>query len=162
MNNGKNCSKRPVETITRRVMKIHKEQLVQSGIGEARPSWQGELFKDAIWLLAQSPEHKYMFLADLHWAIMPPFRLNQYRVFYQGDTPIASVCWAKVNDVVLTRLMKLGPRIRPREWDCGEHIVIMWIVTPFGGQAQAREDVEHRLFSGKTVYWIHEFVASAG
>ena len=110
----------------------------------------------AIWLLTQSPEYKYMFLADLDWAIIPPYLLNQYRIFYKDEKPMASVCWATVNDEVLARLKKLGTRIRPREWNCGEHVVVMGVVAPFGGGEQVLEEVKRTLFAGKVVHMLRD------
>lgn len=160
MGNSNTSESKSPETITRRVLKVRRDYAERDCMGRVRPKWQGELFRDAIWLLAQANEYRYMFLSDINWAIIPPYRLNQYKVFYQSDSPFASVCWARVNDQVLLRLMKIGPRIRPREWCCGEHIVVMGIVAPFGGQDQVRHDIEQVLFHGKTIYWVREWVGS--
>ncbi len=101
-----------------------------------------------------------MFLADLDWAIIPPYQLNQYRLFYKGDTPMAIVCWAQVNDEVLARLKKLGTRIRTREWNCGEHVIVMAVVAPFGGGEQVLKEVRMTVFAGKEVHTLREVTGS--
>lgn len=112
------------------------------------------VFKDIIWLLSQSPEHRYMFLADLEWAIIPPFLLEQFRVFYKSKMPVACVCWAKVDDDMLKVINGIGARIRPHEWNNGEHIVIMGVVAPFGEAIQVLDEVQKKIFPGQTVHMM--------
>ena len=69
---------------------------------------------------------------------------------------MVSVCWATVNDEVLARLKKLGTRIRPREWNCGQHVVIMGVVAPFGGGEQVLEEVKRTLFARKVVHMLRD------
>lgn len=89
---------------------------------------------------------------------MPPFLLDQFRVFYKGKMPVACVCWAKVSAEILARLKKLGARIRPREWNSGEHVVIMGVVAPFGGVEQVLEEVKAKVFSGQAVQVLQDLV----
>ncbi len=61
----------------------------------------------------------------------------------------------------LARLKKLGARIRPREWNSGEHVVLMGVVAPFGGAEQVVEEVKAKIFAGKAVHMLQEIVSSA-
>lgn len=58
---------------------------------------------------------------------------------------------------MLGRLKKLGARIRPREWNSGEHVVIMGVVAPFGGAEQVLEEVKAKVFSGQEVQVLQDF-----
>jgi len=74
---------------------------------------------------------------------------------------VAIVCWAAVNDEVLARLRKLGTRIRPREWNCGEHVIVMGVVASFGCGEQVLEEVKRTVFAGKVVHMLRD-VAGGG
>jgi len=47
-------------------------------------------------------------------------------------------------------------RNRPREWNCGAHVVVMGVVAPFGGGEQVLEEVKRTLFAGKVVHMLRE------
>ena len=71
-----------------------------------------DVIPEVLWLLTQSPQHKFMFLADMEWYFLPPFRHRQFRVFHKDKAPIAFVSWAYVSDEVEDRL-KAGA-VRPQ------------------------------------------------
>ena len=35
-----------------------------------------DVIQQVLWLLTQSPKHKFMFLADIEWYFLPAFRLG--------------------------------------------------------------------------------------
>lgn len=107
-----------------------------------------EVFQKIIWLLSQSQTHKFMFLADLEWSVIPPYRLRQFRIFHTNETPMALATWAMVSDAVLERLRKVGPRLRPDEWNSGDNVVLMDVVTPFGGLEKVVGELNDTVFKG--------------
>ena len=111
-------------------------------------SAQAEIFQQIIWLLSQSQTHRFMFIADLEWAILPPYRLRQFRIFRNSKTPMALATWAAVSDPVLERMKRVGPRLRPNEWNSGKNIVLMDVVAPFGGLDKVVEELNNTVFKG--------------
>ncbi len=93
---------------------------------------------EIIRLLSQSPEHKYMFLAELEWAIIPPVRLGQFRLFHKEGRVVGFVTWAMVNEAVEARLKRGVRRLRPDEWKCGERRVVVDVI---GGPSHDLDDV---------------------
>lgn len=112
------------------------------------PKSLAEVFQQIIWLLSQSRTHKLMFLADLEWSILPPYRLGQFRIFHNKESPMAFASWAKVSDVVLDRMKNVGPRLRPDEWNSGDTVILMDVVTPFGGLEKVVEELNSTVFKG--------------
>jgi cytolysin-activating lysine-acyltransferase len=102
--------------------------------------------------MSRSPNHKFAFLADLEWLVMPPLVLGQARLYRnEKNDPIAYVSWALVSDEVNERLKSGIARIQPPEWRCGPHPWVIDVVAPFGGAKEALETVQKTVFEGKTV-----------
>ncbi len=57
--------------------------------GEERQRTPLDVIPEVLWLLTQSPQHKFMFLADLEWYFLPPFRHRQFRVFHKDRRLLA-------------------------------------------------------------------------
>lgn len=110
-----------------------------------------EVLPQILWLLTQSPQHKYMFLADMEWYFIPPFQLKQFRVFHKDNAPMAYACWAFVSDEVDERMSKGVIRLRPDEWRSGENAWLIDLVAPFGGGEVLLEKLKEQVFKGHKV-----------
>lgn len=79
----------------------------------------------AMFLMIQSPNHKYMFVNDLEWSLLTPIGLGQFRIWRKGPTPTAFVTWAFVTPEVDARLSDGHVRLAPQEWKQGN---ILWLM----------------------------------
>jgi len=96
----------------------------------------------AAWLMAQSPLHRHLFMADMEWLVIPPVALGQFRLWRNGNQPEGFASWAYVSDDVDQALAQGRGRLRPTDWKSGPHLWLMDLVAPFGGQAKAIEDLK--------------------
>jgi cytolysin-activating lysine-acyltransferase len=105
----------------------------------------------AMWLYAKDPVRRYTFIAETDFTIMPPIILDQCRLYTRSQIPFAFITWAKVSDEVHQRLLSGTPKIAPHEWQGGENIWLIDIVTHFG---QSEETINEMLalFPGKRVH----------
>lgn len=109
------------------------------------PSDKVAVLGHAVWLMSHSPLHKYVFLADLEWMLVPPVAQQQFRLWMGQGKPEAFATWALVDDAVEARL-KLGhKRLAPNEWTSGPNLWLMDLVTPFGGIDDALTDLKAAL-----------------
>lgn len=115
---------------------------------------------EASWLMSRSPRHRFTFMADVEWAVLPPVVLKQARVFRnkppegqegQPGTPLAFVTWAFVSDAVEARLKEGIAKLQPPEWRSGPHPWIIDVVAPFGGADKVLEALEKDVFGGRQV-----------
>ena len=113
-----------------------------------------EVIPQILWLLTQSPQHKYMFLADMEWYFLPPFQLQQFRVFRKDGQPIGYACWAFVSDEVNERLSNGMIRLRPDEWRSGETVWLIDLVAPLGGGEMLLKKLKEEAFKGRPVKTI--------
>lgn len=87
------------------------------------------------WLTIHSPQHRHLFISDLEWAIIPPVMLKQFKLFKDEDNKtIAFTSWAKISEEVENRILKTGnTKLAPGEWNSGDRIHLIDVLTPFGG-----------------------------
>ena len=126
--------------------------------GDATQAAEGErqrtpldVIPEVLWLLTQSPQHKFMFLADLEWYFLPPFRLRQFRVFHKDKAPIAYVSWAYVSDEVEERLKSGATRLKPEDWRSGENLWLIDLCVPFGGGEFILKELRENVFKEQKV-----------
>lgn len=99
----------------------------------------------AAWLMSHSPLHRYFFLADLEWMLVPPVAQQQFRLWMGQGRPEGFATWALVDDAVEARLKAGHKRLAPNEWTCGPHLWLMDLVAPFGGADNALTDLKAAL-----------------
>lgn len=86
--------------------------------------------------------------ADLEWRIMAPLALNQFRLWREGNMPVAFATWAYVDARVAKRLERGSKVLAPGEWKCGDKPVLIDLIAPFGGEEQAMKELEGVLVKG--------------
>lgn len=125
---------------------------LQSALKEAQNSLNKlPIMGPALWLYARDPMKKFMFVGDIDWAILPPVILDQCRLYTKDGIPFAFFTWALVNDAVDQRLRSGTPRIAPNEWQSGEHLWLVDVVTPFGKTEEMIEELRKAQFPGSKI-----------
>ncbi len=87
------------------------------------------------WLTINSPQHRHLFISDLEWSIIPPVMLKQFKLFKDNDNrTVAYASWAKISQEVEDRIFKTGNvKLAPADWNSGNKIYLIDVITPFGG-----------------------------
>ncbi len=143
----------------------------QTGAGQKTTQQLGAdkiaLLGNAVWLLTQTPTHKHLFIADTEWMTIPPIALDQFRLWRQGNVPVAFAkqclrafatrCRALVArgaylSIEAEERMQQGVRrISPMDWKSGENLWLMDLIAPFGGQDAAMKELKEKVFKGASV-----------
>lgn len=87
---------------------------------------------EVVWLLSQSPAHRYLSLGDLEWMLMPPVLLGQYKIFRNEDQVVGVALWAYLNEEAEQRLKATG-RLAPQDWGNGASINMQDGIVPNEG-----------------------------
>ena len=103
------------------------------------------------WLYARDPARKFSFMADIDWMLLPPVVLDQCRLYAKEGVPFAYISWAFVNDQIHARLLTGEVKIAPHEWNSGEHLWLIDVVTPFGQRDETLEEVRKAIFPTRAV-----------
>ena len=101
-------------------------------------------------LASKSQAHKYLFLSDLEWLIIPPLIRKQFVVFRsEKNEPVAFVSWAKVSDEVEKRLLSGSTKLQPKDWDSGDKFYIMDIISPFAKSKDVLKELQEKHIKDK-------------
>lgn len=104
-------------------------------------------------LSSRSQSHKYLFLSDLEWLIMPSLFLKQFALFRnKQNEPLAFVNWAKVNDDVEKRLCSGVTKLQPKDWNSGDKIYIMDVISPFTPSRELLKQLGESQFKDQDVF----------
>ena len=79
----------------------------------------------AVNLILNAKVYKDIFKGDVEHAlqqVLPPIKLNQYRVFRRGDKPFAYTSWAFMNTESADKFKKTGMVEDESWWNNGKHI----------------------------------------
>ena len=109
-----------------------------SAAGNKAPTIPQELetiFGAINWLTLNSMQHRHLFISDLEWSIVPPVMLKQFKLFKDKDNrTIGYVSWAKISKEVEDRIFRTGStKLSPGDWNGGDKIYLIDVLTPFGG-----------------------------
>ena len=107
----------------------------------------------AISILAmKSTTHKYIFLSDYEWLILPAIATKQFALFRSSkNEPIAFISWASISDEVEKRLTDKSGKLQPADWKSGNNIYIIDIISPFGPSKDLLKQLNDKQFKGKDV-----------
>lgn len=121
------------------------------------PPTVASVLGEIAWLMSMTPSHRFFFLSDLEWLVMPAVTKQQFRIYRdENGRPMGLVLWAKLNEESEKRIMEGASRIRPQDWDSGESRWIIDLLDLSGGQrAQAIiDDMKANVF-GETPFKYH-------
>jgi cytolysin-activating lysine-acyltransferase len=113
-----------------------------AGGGQKPAPTVASVLGEICWLFARTPSHRYFFMTDLEWLVLPAVMKRQFRIYRnENGQPIGVVLWAKLNQEAEERLLAGSARLRPNDWDGGDRHWIIDVVDISGGQrAQAMID----------------------
>jgi len=79
---------------------------------------------------------------------------RQFRLFYALNKPVGVVLWAKVNDEVAGRLAAGTTRLRPQDWNCGDQLWVVEVISPFGAPEVMVRDFKEHVFPDRDVHYL--------
>jgi cytolysin-activating lysine-acyltransferase len=119
-------------------------------IGDAPKKTVAQALGEITWLMTQSPLHKQLFIGDLEWFAMPAVLLEQFRIWNGPNSPAAVAFWAKVNAETEARLEGGANKLRPDEWQNGDRLWLIDLVSPFGAVDEILADLSSSVFNGES------------
>lgn len=103
-------------------------------------------------LAMKSANHKYLFVSDYEWLVMPPVALKQFVLFRtEKNEPIAFISWARISEDVEKRLLSGSIKLKPQEWNSGDKLYIIDMISPFGIGKEILKQLNDKMFNDKDV-----------
>lgn len=119
---------------------------------DADPLW---VMGQVCTLMAVSPGHKHLALADLEWLVMPAISSRQFRLFRANGQPIGFISWAFLDDEAELRLRRPRPYLRPADWRSGPKCWLVDIVAPFGHAEAILTELRERVLTGIDIHTLN-------
>lgn len=89
---------------------------------------------EVCWLFSMAPSHRFFFMGDLEWLVLPALLKQQFRIYRdQSNRPIGLVLWAKLSEEAEQALAAGQTKLRPKDWDSGDSFWIVDVVDLTGG-----------------------------
>lgn len=81
-------------------------------------------------LMAGTPSHRHLSMADLEWLVLPAIARRQIRVFRARGRAAAYASWAFLTEEAEQRLLGAEPRLKPEDWQSGDRAWIIDLIAP--------------------------------
>jgi cytolysin-activating lysine-acyltransferase len=80
---------------------------------------------DIAWLMMESAWHRARQVADFSRLVMPPTKHRQFRLFHEGNVPIAFISWALLSPEAERRYLDDPYCLAPEDWASGNAIYLV-------------------------------------
>lgn len=140
---------------------VDEQELAKHNLEQARDSLAKlPMLGPALWLYANAPDKKFMFIGDMQGLVLPPVILDQCRLYTKNGIPWAFISWAKVSDPIHARLSSGIAKLAPHEWQSGEHLWLIDTVAPFGGLEDCIDDLRTTVLANQRIHGFTPDLAS--
>jgi hemolysin-activating ACP:hemolysin acyltransferase len=126
-----------------------------SSLSQSSSEWEVEHKLGCIVdLLASSAYHQKMTLgAYLEEDVLPPLRLDYFRVFYH-EVPVGLVTWGFVDERRLAEILTGQSTITSDDWDSGNRLMIHDVVTAKGHLGKVMRHMKSEVFPDQVGFSI--------
>jgi len=80
---------------------------------------------------------KDMRLSDIQRLIIPPLKLEQYKIYSDREVPICFISWALLSDKISEDYKQNKYNLQANDWNSGNNFWIINMLCPHGGASKA-------------------------
>jgi cytolysin-activating lysine-acyltransferase len=88
-------------------------------------------------ILSLSNRHENWTVKDIQRLVIPPLKLNQYRIYIDEEVPLCYASWAMLPKEADEGYKNKTRKIQPKDWDSGNNLWLVDVICPFGGTRSA-------------------------
>ena len=93
-----------------------------------------------LFIASKSPNHKFLFINEFEWKIMPAIANKQFRLFRsEKNEPLAFISWARIDEKTEKRFLTGNIKLAPNEWNLGEKNIIMDVISEISSTSILKE-----------------------
>ena len=104
------------------------------------------LLGEVVSLMLASNLHRDYLVNDIGSVFLPPIDWNQFRIYHQGERPIAFVSWAWLSEEVEHAYLHSDRNLTPNDWNSGSNGWIIDFIAPFGHATKIVSDLRTLIF----------------
>ena len=124
-------------------------------IEPVKPTGDQCQLEDVLALMNCSAQHRSFDVATVMRCIVPPLRLGQHIWVEDNGAIVAWASWAFMDPDTAKAFLNGAYKVHPDDWCCGEEIIIMDVLAPFGYVGVISRKLRN-LFQGETVSWLRQ------
>ena len=98
--------------------------------------YQSDLEK-VLFILSLSDKHETWTIKDIQRLVIPPLKLNQYRIYADKEVPLCYASWAMLPEEAEEGYKNKTRKIQPEDWNSGDNLWLIDVICPFGGTRTA-------------------------
>lgn len=107
-----------------------------------------------VWLMMSQATTRHTLLGELEWRVLPPLVLDQAKLYYREDAPVAFASWARLSEAVAQRYRCSPHHLTAADWNSGEQLWLIDVFTPFGGAREVLKDLRENVFPGRAIHQL--------
>ena len=88
-------------------------------------------------ILSLSNRHENWTVKDIQRLVIPPLKLNQYRIYIDKEVPLCYASWAMLPKEAEEGYKNKTRKIQPKDWNSGNNLWLIDVICPFGGTRSA-------------------------
>lgn len=112
-----------------------------------------------VWLMMTNNMTRHTLLSELEWRVMPALVLDQAKLYFREEAPVAFASWAKLSDAAAQRYRTPPHHLAASDWNSGQQIWLVDVLTPFGGAQEVLQDLREKVFAG---HEVHQLLPNGG
>ena len=97
-----------------------------------RHDYQSDLEK-VLFIFSLSIKHENFTIKDIQRLVIPPLKLNQYRIYIDEEVPLCYASWAMLPEEAEEGYKNRTRKIQPHDWNSGDNLWLIDVICPFGG-----------------------------
>lgn len=106
------------------------------------------------WLMMTSGPTRHTLVSELEWRVMPALVLDQAKLYFRDESPVAFASWAKLSEVSALRYRQSPHHLVASDWNSGPQVWLVDVLTPFGGAQEVLKDLRENVFKGQAVHQL--------
>jgi cytolysin-activating lysine-acyltransferase len=118
------------------------------------PKQRFQLIGEVVSLFLASGLHRRCSLNEFADNVIPALDTNQFKIFKQGDFPVAFVSWAYLSDAVETTYKTCTYQLTPDDFHSGTNLWFIDFIAPFGHAEKVIDTLRTQDFANNTAKYI--------
>lgn len=114
-----------------------------------------------VWLMMQQSATRHTLLSELEWRVLPALMRKQAKLYMRDESPLAYVSWARLSDEAAARYRQSPHHLTAKDWNSGDQIWLIDLLTPFGGARELLEELRREVFPGQPLHQLAPAVTAA-
>lgn len=104
------------------------------------------------WLMMAGAGTRHTFVSELEWRVLPALALQQAKLYFREEAPVAFASWARLSDTAAARYQRAPHQLAPEDWRSGSQVWLVDVLAPFGNGQEVLKDLRANVLKGEVLH----------